>query len=290
MSQSPRKFVISQSTFIRSNIIIDEDIYLQVFYNIISNSVKYTFHGEIKVIVTNENNMLTTQIADTGIGITEEKQQHIYKMFSNATSIDITGIGIGLYLSKQLLDFLHGDLCMVSQINKGTDIMFWIPIKYSENVESIAPLKNSLQFIIPADASTCSINNVVVADKAGVLIVDDNPLCASVLKSLLSKVGNFNIFSAYNGRQAIDLYKEKNGLIKLVLMDINMPVLNGIDSCKEMLYLQKQNNWQSIQVIAVSAQDDFFYIAEAQKAGMNTYLKKPVTLYALQTLIGELKL
>jgi CheY-like chemotaxis protein len=265
---------------------------MQVLYNILSNSVKYTFNGEITIILSSHNNVLTTQIADTGIGMTEEKQQHIYKMFSNNTNADITGIGIGLYLSKKLLDFLHGDLYLVSQINKGTDIMFWMPIKCAENVmDSLMPQNEPISCIFPVELSTSSINKAVLTEnRFGILIVDDNPMCLSVLKTLLSKIGNFKVYSAYNGKQAIDLYKEKNCLIKLVLMDINMPVLNGIDSCKEMLSLQKQNNWQSIQVIAVSAQDDFFYISEAQKVGMNVYLRKPVSLNALQSVLDELKL
>ena len=259
---------------------------MQVFYNILSNSAKYTFSGEITIILSSHNSVLTTQITDTGIGITEEKQQHIYKMFSSNTNADITGIGIGLYLSKQLLDFLHGDLYLVSQINKGTDIMFWVPIKCGANTNNLMP-NEPISCVFPMELSSCSINKVVIDKQLGILIVDDNPLCLSVLKTLLSKIGNFKVYSAYNGKQAIDLYKVKNRLIKLVLMDINMPVLNGIDSCKEMLSLQKQNNWQSIQVIAVSAQDDFFYISEAQRNGVMAHVARSKAIAVEDMLLSK---
>ena len=286
---------MSLSILLFRNVCIDEDIYMQVFYNILSNAVKYTFQGEITIIVSSQNNILTTQILDTGIGITEEKQKSIYSMFSNTISADITGIGIGLYLSKQLLNFLQGDLYLSSKYDKGTDILFWIPQENQEKVSDCdIPNKAPKLISYPSDIRGSfehKAKELIKEDASiGILIVDDNAMCSTVLKRLLLQISNYILFSAYNGRQAVDIYKENRLQIRLILMDLNMPVLNGIESCKEIFLLRQQNNWQYIDIVAVSAQDDYFYMKEANNAGMKAFLRKPVSLHALRSILSELKL
>jgi CheY-like chemotaxis protein len=216
-------------------------------------------------------------------------------MFSNSTSADATGIGIGLYLSKHLLNFLHGDLFIESKFNRGTDIMFWVP---QENYEKVSdcdiPNKAPKIISFPSEIRGSFEHKIkpVIKESSniGILVVDDNAMCLTVLKALLTQLNNYILFSAYNGKQAVDLYKENKNSIRLVLMDLNMPVLNGIDSCKEMLFLQQQNGWPFIDIVAVSAQDDYFYMKEANNAGMKAFLRKPVSLNALRSILNELKL
>jgi len=236
----------------------------QIFSNLINNAMKFTHHGlieyGIKEVVKGKG--IVFYVKDTGIGIDRKNYEIIFDRFRKIEDDKITlyrGAGLGLSITKYLVERLGGEIWLESEIGKGTVFFFKLPFKEPEEPSG----KN---------ISSITSSGLPIPDwsKKGVLIVEDEISNFMVVESMLKKT-KIEIFWAKNGEEAVDLFRKKNKKIDIILMDIKLPKMDGFEVTKE---VKKIN--QVVPVIALTAyalpkeehlirQEDF-----------NDYLAKPI--------------
>ncbi|MBA7519305.1 Sensor histidine kinase RcsC [subsurface metagenome] len=262
---------IDKST--RSIVIKTDGIRLkQVLSNLINNAIKFTDEGYIEVgcKMLRNKEMLEFFVKDTGIGIRKEDQEIIFQRFRKVEDDRdylYRGAGLGLTISRHLVELLGGEIWVESSPESGSIFKFTVPLDYFTQAE-IASADKTDTYSIP-DLK----NNTI-------LIVEDDYANYSYLMRLLQKT-KANILHALNGRKAVDLYLE-NPDINLVLMDIKMPVMNGIESLKEL----KKNNIQ-VPVIAQTAYAFSDEIRKIRAAGFSDFISKPISAKDLFVLLNK---
>ena len=253
----------------------------QILINLISNAVKFTHTGSIKVICTAEREQkgvcwVRIEVVDTGVGIPEEKLNTIFESFSQADA-SVTrkygGTGLGLTIVKQLVELQNGSISVTSKEHVGSTFVVRVPYSIGKASSISAPkngkaLKNSN------------------APQLFVLLVEDNDINRLYAKSILR---NWNCYTetAENGLVAIE--KIKNQEYDVVLMDIQMPVMDGYETTKAIRLMEPAKS--GVPIVALTANATKADVEKCIAAGMNDYLPKPFTpddLY--RKLFVELKL
>ncbi len=242
----------------------------QILLNLISNALKFTKSGKVhysaELISKTENKVLIKfKVEDTGIGIPDNEKQQIFEAYRQA-SADTTrkfgGTGLGLPIVKQLVDLQGGQIYLDSEAGVGTSFYFTLPFIADETVE-----EKTTQSIATSN------KNLNESEKNGIniLLVDDNFINRLLVIHLLEEKG-YSVIEAENGYQAIEKLKEED--IDLILMDISMPDLDGIEATK---IIRKMNEafLRKTPIIAMTAHAFQTQIDEALKSGMNDYLSKP---------------
>jgi len=257
------------------NILIGDPVRLhQIIINLVSNAVKFTNEGEIciKVLKINEDNKtinIEFSVADTGIGIADDKIGHIFENFQQATSNTSRlygGTGLGLAIAKQLVESQGGSITVKSQLNVGTTFSFILPFNKTNATETTN---------IESKEYNKSLKNIKV------LVVEDIPLNQLLMKVLLDDFG-FERDIAENGEIAIEKLKSKK--YDIVLMDLHMPIMSGFEATE---YIRKEMNLQ-IPIIALTADVTTVDLNKCRASGMNDYLSKPVDERLLYNKIIEI--
>ncbi len=233
----------------------------QILLNLVSNAIKFTKIGFVDVSFSSfeeaGHHYLTCEVADTGIGIPEGKQKDIFKAFTqsdNSITRKYGGSGLGLAICKQLVDLMGGDIEVISPSIKkshGTTFKFTIPVKIAE------------EQIIHHESSQEDHN----FKNLKVLAVDDNNVNLVLIKRILQKTG-VDVSTAINGKDAIQ--KAKREPYNLILMDIQMPVLDGLSAAK----ILREDGFKS-PILALSANVDKENIRAIKEVGMEDFLQKP---------------
>jgi PAS domain S-box-containing protein len=234
----------------------------QIILNLVSNAVKFTSKGKITVSVRlidedNENTTVEFAITDTGIGVPKEKIARIFDNFqqaSSGTSRIYGGTGLGLAIVKQLVEPQGGTINVESEVGVGTTFSFRLNFQKT-NLDAELDTE-----ILELDSD---INNIKV------LVVEDIALNQLLMKTLLDDFG-FERDIAENGKIAIEKLKEKE--YDVILMDLQMPVMNGFETTE---YIRKTLNSQ-IPIIALTADVTTVDLAKCKAVGMNDYIAKPV--------------
>lgn len=242
----------------------------QVMQNIISNAIKFTDKGEIKVNVDthpiDDNSILfIAQVTDSGLGIPLSQQQDIFTAF---TQLDMEiskrqkGSGLGLAICQQLCQLMSGEILVKSKPGQGSTFTIKLPLQLTG--EAISSSKQD----------TVNNKQLRVYNK-NVLLVEDNIVNQKVTKILLEKLG-LQVTIANNGQQALDICHKE--VFDIILMDIQMPIMDGIQASE---FLSSLPKFSQIPIIALTAsvshQDQLTYNA----AGMSGLLAKPIRLEAL---------
>ncbi len=245
----------------------------QILMNLIGNACKFTENGTITITAIKEgikgnNASIKFTIADTGIGISLDKQETIFEEFSQGNSLNYNyqGTGLGLPIVKRLLELSNSKIYLESELGKGSS--FWFTLSF----EIIKDIKED---------TSVGILDVTVLENKRILIVEDNKINQMVTKKILEK--NHVICNlAENGQQAVD--KVKNNHYDLVLMDINMPIKNGMEATKEIRTFNK-----SIPIIALTAVEIDELRHKIFDSGMNDVIVKPYDMKLfIQTIIKNL--
>ena len=187
-----------------------------------------------------ENGFLQVQITDTGRGIPPEDIGRLFGMFIqvHGTSIAYHGTGLGLWICKQLCNKMGGDIKVYSEVNKGTSFVFYIPVNNEKMNKNIG----GGQFV---NSSRDTVN---------VLIADDYAHNRELHKLLLEREGA-KVTLATNGKEALQTYKEKgNGYYDLILMDVQMPEMDGFTAGKEIRAWEQENGWSKVHLYFVSGE------------------------------------
>ena len=238
-------------------ILTDEFRLRQVLLNLIGNAVKFTKEGFIEFGCNLFNTDLLFYVKDTGIGIPEDNKTVIFKRFRQADGSHTRkfgGTGLGLSISKSIIELLGGKIWVDTEVGVGSTFYFTIPCKEVETTETID--KPEIQFSYNWSGKK-------------ILIVEDNLTNYELIKELLIKT-NVKVIKAIDGEKAIEIFR-KNDDIDLVLMDINLPILNGYEATKEIKKINKNIPVISITAFAMAGEKE-----KSLKAGCDDYISKPI--------------
>ena len=253
----------------------------QIFFNLLSNAVKYTPDGgDVWFEVDNtevEGDRLKIKyiVRDNGIGMSEAFLEHLYEPFAREESdlnIRTQGTGLGLSIVKRLVDSMDGTITVKSKLGEGTEFVVSFYVDIVARVELDAPKENHEE----------SFN----LEGLKILLVEDNELNTYVEKILLEKEGCI-VTTVDNGKKAVDLFCAKDeGTFDVILMDVRMPVMNGLEATK-LIRNSAKKDAKTIPVIAMTA--DVFEDAEMKTAesGMNAHLSKPLDAQKLYKTLKE---
>jgi signal transduction histidine kinase/ActR/RegA family two-component response regulator len=247
----------------------------QILNNLLSNAVKFTSKGTISLFVLKVNqNRFQFRIKDTGRGLNKEEQKNIFKAFIQAdgtSSRRFEGTGLGLTISKQLVQMMNGKIWVESSHKNGSTFIFEIELK--ELID-----KYSTQRKTKATPINNFAKNMSVLSSKRILVAEDNLINQEIILGLLEN-SQIIIDIAKNGKEAVSLH-EKNSY-SLILMDIQMPILDGYAAAKTIREKDKD-----IPIIAVTASAMKEDIEKTLESGMNDHLNKPIDLNQLyQTLL-----
>jgi CheY-like chemotaxis protein len=249
--------------------IITDDIKLrQILTNLITNAIKFTKTGTIEYGYKIKSDEIEFYVKDNGCGIPADKSHLIYERFNqldNQPSDSRIGTGLGLAITKAFVELLGGKIWFDSEINKGTTFYFTIAYKPT---------------IIYTDLNNTTIEKSYNWKNKTFLIVEDDLSNIQLIREVLYST-NVNIIYASNGQIALDLYNS-NPTIDLILMDIKLPFINGLEATKE---IRKTNS--TIPIIAITAYAFSEDKEKAINAGCSDYLAKPIKSIELKNLISK---
>ncbi len=271
--------------------IIDKDVpaYLhgdqarlnQILINLVANALKFTFIGNVTVSLkllskTKQTAKLLFTVSDTGIGIAKSAQSHIFQYFhvAHADSGNRDSTGLGLAIVKRLVESQKGKVWFKSEENKGSEFFVELPFELSKKSEK------------ETSGPQILINGPILKDKT-VLLVEDEILNQMVAKYLLENDLGASVTSASNGKQAIKMLQAKN--FDLVIMDIEMPVMNGYEAAK---YIRKKLTApkNAVPILAMTAHAFTEEELKCKQAGMNGFVSKPFKLDELKQTLNSILL
>lgn len=245
------------------NIISDPLRLGQIITNLVSNAIKFTKDGVVKIKVdqleiSNNNSKFKIQVIDNGIGIELDKFLHIFQKFEQAektTNRKFGGTGLGLVISKKLLQLLDSDIELQSEFGKGSNFSFILNVPYFTNSED---LKKDVLYL------DCLEENL---EGLRVLLVEDNLINVKVAEKILSQ-WNVKVDVALNGLIATEKYE--SGKYDIILMDLSMPVMDGYEATINIRFKDV-----SVPIIALTASASYGYLEKAALLGINEYILKP---------------
>lgn len=236
--------------------IADEIKLKEILHNLIDNAIKFTKKGTIEIGYTYHDKEVEFYVKDDGIGIPKNEWEAIFTRFSQVpgTADVYGGTGLGLAICKGLVEKMGGKIWVESKINVGSTFRFTIPKILVEQIE-----EEKESFMIPSNKTIKRI-----------LIADDSPSVRLFYKTIMKKL-NVDVQLAKNGEQAIDFYQQNSDKIDLVLMDIRMPGIGGIEAMKQ---IKKIN--PNIPVIAQTAFAMDTELENFRKLGFDDCMTKPI--------------
>ncbi|GAL10580.1 chitin catabolic cascade sensor histidine kinase ChiS [Vibrio astriarenae] len=246
----------------------------QVLYNLVGNAIKYTSEGKIVISACEVDDNIRVQVVDTGQGIPSEQLEHIFEPLTQAGK-DSThyrqGAGLGLSISRQLVELMRGALFVSSQPMVGTTMSFTLPKADTAQIEQAIQQPAQPHFDAPTiieleqQTPTVSVND----DSPVILIADDEPVNVRVLDSFLRLEG-YQVITATDGKQALTMVEQHQP--DLLLLDIMMPELNGYEVCTE---LRKSYDHAQLPIIMLTALNQTEDKLKGFDVGANDFLSKP---------------
>ena len=240
----------------------------QILSNLISNAIKFTKSGGIEILARADSSPdpnlsnLTFTVADTGIGISDDKLEMIFQPFVQAessTTRKYGGTGLGLAIVNRLVKLLGGRLWVESQLGAGTKFHFAFSIELAEQPA-------------PVSAQPTSFSTTQTTTQKTILLVEDTPVNQQVALKLLAK-SNYLLTLAENGKRAVDLVFEQT--FDLILMDVQMPVMNGLEATRLIRQYQAEQAIARTPIIAMTANAMQSDREECLASGMDDFIAKP---------------
>lgn len=251
----------------------------QILVNLLGNAVKFSNPGGHICLRVIENSAdenyseIYFAVEDDGIGIAPEKQKLIFQSFEQADDSDKfrrQGTGLGLAISNQLVHMMDSDIQLKSAVNEGSIFNFTLRLEKMDPQESNVTLDET------------------AVDFKGkrVLVVEDNDLNMEITRAMLEEY-DMMVEEAHDGQEAVDLVKEKEaGYYDLILMDIMMPIKDGLEATREIRKLSKADS-HTLPIVAMSANAFDEDVRRSLASGMNGHLSKPVNIHKLKEMIIE---
>lgn len=260
----------------------------QIITNLVGNAIKFTEQGKIEVIAEldeqyeqykpdNNKFRMRFYVKDTGIGIAEDKIDKLFNRFNqvdNSYTRKYGGTGLGLAISKELIRLMGGDIYVESKLNEGTTFTF----------EIIHEISNK-----DIRSQKTKTNNRIIKRKTSnqldILVAEDNPINQTVLSEFLLKLEHVHTI-ANNGMEVIEKFKERK--YDYLIIDIEMPKLNGLEAVDRIRKYERENGLQATPILALTANFGDDYKEEALKYGFDDFMSKPFDFQELQKKLEEI--
>ncbi len=260
------ELIVSYDTKVGRNFYGDSLRIGQVLTNLLSNAVKFTEKGEVGVYIQKlSGDRMRFEVKDSGIGLTTEQVNKLFKSFSQAdgsTTRKYGGTGLGLTICKQLVELMDGKIWVESEPSIGSSFIFEIELEEKENTQ-----------------------NYNLFGEKKILIVDDNKSWHTILSNTLEMFG-IETEHAYDGEEAVRMVAQNEEPYDLILMDWNMPELDGIEATKK---IQQNNKLENIPtVVMISAYHEENIVHSAKEAGIDIFLQKPINPSILNDILSGL--
>ncbi|MCH8333569.1 PAS domain S-box protein [Candidatus Sumerlaeota bacterium] len=245
----------------------------QVVLNFLSNALKYTpAGGKIEVRATKQDNLARISVADTGVGIQPDQAQRLFSEFYQADrkrDEALGGVGLGLALSRRLVELHGGEIGVESEPDKGSTFWFTIPIRGKVSADE------SVGDQTPEAASTA------IPTGKRILVAEDNETNLTLVLDILSAYDH-RVTVARNGREAVDLARSSKP--ELILMDVRMPMMGGLEATRE---LRAMPEFAEIPIIALTASVGEDAEQRCLEAGCTAYLPKPIAIKELRAALTK---
>lgn len=254
---------------------------IQIINNLLSNSLKFTNSGDtIRVCMSQKNtsgNKYTFVIEDTGIGMSENFLPRIYEPYSQENRFGVnasSGSGLGMAIVKNLVSQKSGEIEVTSTLGQGTKYVLTLPFASGDTMEQEKKVTG----------------NQEILRHLRILLVEDNDLNREIMKELLTEQGAI-VTEAVDGKEALDIFQQSKPFeIQVILMDMQMPVMNGCESAAAIRGLDRADA-DRVCIVALTANAFSEDIVRTAQAGMNDHLAKPVNMAllceTLERLLGE---
>jgi CheY-like chemotaxis protein/anti-sigma regulatory factor (Ser/Thr protein kinase) len=251
----------------------DADKVGQVLVNLLGNAVKFTHQGEIRVCVHPRGDFLEFAVADTGIGIAEDKQPLLFQSFSQLDASFTRrygGTGLGLAISKGLVELMGGEISVQSRAAEGSVFTFTVPLRQVEQPSAK-----------PAVTPPEEVRKETPATR--ILLAEDEPMIREMIAMMLAQRG-LHPETAESGRQALE--KWQDGEIDLILMDLQMPEMSGLEATQA-IRRQENGGRKRTCIIGLTAHASRDIQERCLAAGMDQVLTKPVKIKDLLAAVGS---
>lgn len=240
----------------------DEQRLQQILFNIIGNGVKFTSNGSVTVDAGPEAGYIAVHISDTGSGIAENQVAEVFQRFGRLDESQASGTGLGLTITKSLVELHGGKISLKSELNKGTTFTFTLPVGATATV--LPDAVPSTRDMIP------QAGDIIPGQGKYVLIVDDDPFILRSTAEHLQRRG-FEVVTAHNGAMARQ-YLTHSVAPVLVILDLMLPDVSGIVLCRE---FRDKYPLRDLPILMLTARSEFKDFLGAANAGANDYLTKP---------------
>jgi len=237
----------------------DETRLRQILINLLGNAVKFTEKGTVFLKIGYDQGKIRFQIEDTGVGIASEDLEKIFQPFQQTgdQSYKAEGTGLGLPITKRLVEMMGGTLQVKSVLGQGST--FWMLLDLPDVSAQITPAtREKTPTIIGFEG-----------DSFKILVVDDKSESRAVLEDLLTPLG-FEVFSANDGQAALE--KMQTHQVDLIFMNLSMPIMNGFTATKQ---IRTWPAYENIPIIAVSASVFEYHQQKSRRVGCNDFMAKP---------------
>ncbi len=262
-------FELKYSKSLHDKVIGDKKRLEEILNNITDNALKFTNNGYIKIVVNcmenrqKENCIIKFTIEDTGIGIKEEDGKKLFNSFSqidSSSTKQYKGTGLGLVISKKLVEMMGGEIGFSSQPGKGS--VFWFTAQLGIEIDKTES--------VIGDTEEQKIKEILKDFR--ILLVEDNLINQKITKFTLIKTG-CKVTVANNGLEAVNLYKNNN--FDLILMDIQMPVMDGLEATMKIREIEKTEDERHAFIVALTANALPSDMEKCMQAGMDGFIAKP---------------
>ncbi|HTN33320.1 MAG TPA: ATP-binding protein [Marinobacter sp.] len=254
----------------------------QIINNLLSNAIKFTNEGSVRILTTYSGGNVHISVIDTGIGMSDASLQRIFLPFSQAdaeTTRLYGGTGLGLALCRQLVDRMHGQIQVDSKPGKGSRFTVMLPLRVKENSPSGAlPVSATNGH---GEQTTRKGVSSVAGQAIHILLVEDNRVNQLVATGLLKRLGH-QVDHAGNGAEALEALTARH--YDLVLMDCQMPVMDGYEATRR---IRANEAWKDLPIIAVTANAMQGDRDACLASGMNDYITKPFSRDQLESVINR---
>jgi signal transduction histidine kinase len=278
---------------INSSFISDKIKFSQVLKNLLSNAFKFTKEGSVSLNLSTSENKLVISVSDTGLGISKENIGIIFQAFKQvdgSITREFGGTGLGLSISKTIVELFNGHIEVESELGVGSTFKVIIPLIEKVEQQIQLPIEEKKQEEKQIDTKkviapiTIISENEILQDgyqlkDKNVLIVDDDSRNIFTIGAFIEKL-NGEVYSAFNGKEALEVLEKEN--IDLILMDIMMPVMDGLKAIKTIRSIDK---FKQLPIIAITAKTMEKDKQDCLDAGASDYMSKPLDHDALLFMI-----
>ncbi len=281
MDEKQQSLEVDFESELSTNFIGDETRMSQIITNLLSNATKFTpEHGKI-IIHVNEQSVdeqyssLRIAVSDNGIGVSKEQQQRIFHSFEQAdgsTSRRYGGTGLGLAICKKLVEMMNGEIWLESEPGRGATFIFTVQLRKGSLLTAVKPIEQ------PAKQSDILWGKTV-------LLAEDSEINREIVITLLLELG-VTVETAENGAQAVAMFKKNGARYDLILMDVQMPEMDGYEATKRIRRLPSAYA-KEIGIVAMTANVFKEDVERCLKAGMNAHISKPINLEDVQEKMGK---